>query len=69
MKKTYKKEMHISMKEEMLAALSSGTDEEVVPNHTYQMHGNKISVRSLDMDKPFAEIRMQLDDIAKEHFG
>ena len=57
------------MKEEMLAALSSGTDEEVVPNHTYQMHGNKISVRSLDMDKPFAEIRMQLDDIAKEHFG
>ena len=32
-------------------------------------HGNRISVRTLDLDRPFAEIAAQLDAIAEEHFG
>jgi 5-methylcytosine-specific restriction enzyme subunit McrC len=32
------------------------------------MHGNRISVKTLDLNKPFAEIAQQLDEIAKEYF-
>ena len=33
------------------------------------MSGNKISVRTLDLNMEFSEIAKQLDDIAAEHFG
>ena len=32
------------------------------------MSGNKISVRTLDLNKKFPEIAKQLDGIAAEHF-
>lgn len=44
--------------------LYAKTDEEVVPNNCYQMSGNQISVRALDLNMNFAGIREQLDEIA-----
>ena len=49
--------------------LYARTDEEVQPNHTYHMSGNKISVRTLDLNCSFKEIAAQLDGIVEEHFG
>lgn len=44
------------------------TDEVIQPNQIYHMSGNKISVRTLDLNQPFKEIANQLDNIVKEHF-
>ena len=49
--------------------LYAKTDEDIVPNNEYQMSGNKISVKTLDLNCDFSEIAAQLDDIAIEHFG
>ena len=49
--------------------LYAATDEEIQPDNVYQMSGNKISVRTLNLDCDFNEIRKQLDEIAFEHFG
>ena len=35
----------------------------------YQMSGNRISVRTLDLNCDFSEISAQLDTIVAEHFG
>lgn len=48
--------------------LYAKTDEEIYPNNVYQMSGNQITVRTLDLNKPFAEIAEQLNTIAKTHF-
>lgn len=48
--------------------LYAKTDEMIQPNQTYHMSGNKISVRTLDLNQPFKEIVNQLDNIVKEHF-
>lgn len=49
--------------------LYAKTDEEnVQPNHVYHMSGNKISVRSLDLNCHFVNIAKQLDAILEEHF-
>lgn len=45
------------------------TDEIVLPNNDYKMGGNQISVKTLDLDCEFAEIKRQLDDIAQRYFG
>jgi len=44
--------------------LYAATDEEIQPDVTYRMSGNQIGVRTLDLDRPFEEIRAQLDGIA-----
>ena len=44
--------------------LYAATDEEVRPDVMYRMSGNQIGVRTLDLDRPFEEIRAQLDGIA-----
>ena len=49
--------------------LYARTDEEVQPEGTYQMSGNRISVRTLGLDQPFDTIRSQLDGIVSSHFG
>ena len=36
--------------------LYAATDEKIQPNNTYQMSGNKISVRTLDLNREFIEI-------------
>ena len=45
--------------------LYAATDEEVQPDVTYRISGNQIGVRTLDLDRPFEEIRAQLDGIAE----
>ena len=47
--------------------LYAKTDEELVPDNVYQMSGNQISVKTLDLNQKFPEIADQLDAIAKEH--
>ncbi len=49
--------------------LYAKTDEQVQPDHTYHMSGNKISVRTLDLNQGFSEIARQLDGIVQEHFA
>lgn len=48
--------------------LYAKTDELVLPNNNYKMGGNAISVKTLDLDCDFAEIRKQLDDIVDLYF-
>ena len=49
--------------------LYARTDEEVQPDCLYQMSGNRISVRTLDLNQDFADIAGRLDDIATVHFA
>jgi len=49
--------------------LYAATDEAIQPDNVYQMSGNRISVRTLNLNSDFAEIQRQLDDIAIDHFG
>lgn len=48
--------------------LYARTDEEIQPNNTYSMSGNRIDVRTLNLDCEFNIIKEQLDSIAKEFF-
>ena len=48
--------------------LYAATDEAVQPEISYQMSGNKISVRTLDLNRDFSEIAAQLNGIINEHF-
>lgn len=49
--------------------LYAKTDEAVLPNNSYVMSGNKISVKTLDLDCDFSEIANQLNKIVEMHFG
>ena len=49
--------------------LYAKTDEAVLPNNTYRMSGNRISVRTLDLDCNFEVIVAQLDAIVFEYFA
>ena len=49
--------------------LYAKTDDAIQPENTYQMSGNRISVKTLDLAGSFDEIEYQLYRIAKEHFG
>ena len=49
--------------------LYAATDEIIQPNNSYQMSGNKISVRTLDLNREFSEIAAQLNAIVDEHFS
>ena len=49
--------------------LYARTDETVLPNNTYMMSGNKISVKTLDLNCDFSQIANQLNLIVEEHFG
>ena len=49
--------------------LYAKTDETIQPDNEYQMSGNKISVRTLDLNCEFAIIAEQLNSIAKNHFS
>ena len=48
--------------------LYAKTEEEIQPDHVYQMHGNQITVRTLDLNLPFVDIAGQLNQIAESHF-
>lgn len=49
--------------------LYAKTDEAVLPNNSYKMSGNIISVKTLDLDCDFSEIANQLNKIVESHFG
>lgn len=49
--------------------LYARTDELIQPDNIYHMSGNKISVRTLDLNREFPEISAQLNAIVHEHFG
>ncbi len=46
--------------------LYAKTDEAVLPNNSYLMSGNKISVKTLDLDCEFSEIATQLNTIVDD---
>ncbi len=48
--------------------LYARTDEIIQPDQTYQMHGNRIDVQTLDLNCDFAEIADQLDQIVGDFF-
>lgn len=45
--------------------LYAKTDEEIIPDSTYSMSGNKISVKTLDLNQEFTSIAARLDSIAE----
>ena len=47
--------------------LYARTDEELLPNNTYKMSGNSISVKTLDLNQDFNLIKKQLDEIAFDY--
>lgn len=49
--------------------LYAKTDEAVQPDNVYHMSGNKISVKTLDLNCPFANIANQLKAIVIDQFG
>lgn len=49
--------------------LYAKTKEEVTPDCEFIMGGNKISVKTLDLNAPFSCIKRQLDKIAESYFG
>lgn len=49
--------------------LYAKTDEELQPDNVYQMHGNQISVKTLDLNREFGELKQQLDRIVESHFA
>ena len=67
---TYVKNKALGFNENKVSGLLlyARTDEEIQPDHTYQMSGNKISVKTLDLNKNFSEITKQLNSIVEDHF-
>lgn len=49
--------------------LYAQTDEAIQPDNEYQMSGNKISVKTLDLSREFSAIAAQLNLIVEEYFG
>lgn len=48
--------------------LYAGTRGEIQPNVEYEMSGNRIAIKTLDLYCDFSEIRSQLDGIVEEYF-
>ena len=49
--------------------LYARTDEDIYPEIEYKMSGNRIAVRTLNLDTDFSLIRKQLDEIGKRYLG
>lgn len=48
--------------------LYAKTDETIHPDNVYQMHGNQISVKTLDLNCSFDKIAEQMDNVVESHF-
>ena len=48
--------------------LYAKTDETIHPDNIYQMHGNQISVKTLDLNCSFDKIAEQMDYVVESHF-
>lgn len=64
------KEYEFEGKEHVVSGmlLYAKTDEEIYPDNVYQMHGNEIAVKTLDLNLPFTSIAKQLDEIVEIYF-
>lgn len=49
--------------------LYAKTDEDIIPDCEFTMGGNRISVKTLDLNCEFAEIKKQLDEIVEGYFA
>ncbi|WP_436955635.1 5-methylcytosine-specific restriction endonuclease system specificity protein McrC [Staphylococcus sp. AS1337] len=69
---TYVKNLDIDLKEKSAKVsgmlLYARTDEKVVPDNNYQMSGNQINVKTLDLNCDFNQISEQLNQIVFEYF-
>ncbi len=65
------KEWEFSSREHQVSGmlLYAAAEDDFQPNQCYYMSGNKISVRTLDLNRPFNDIAAQLNAIVAEHFG
>ena len=45
------------------------TDEAIQPDNSYQISGNKISLKTLDLNQDFLEITAQLNTIVEKYFS
>ena len=48
--------------------LYAKTDESIQPNNTYLMSGNKISIRTIDLNAEFSDIKKELNSIVEDYF-
>lgn len=48
--------------------LNARMDEEILPDNTYFMSGNRIDVKALDLNCNFDKIKAQLNSIVKDFF-
>ena len=49
--------------------LYAKTDEDITPDCMFNMGGNQIGAKTLDLNKDFSLIAAQLDKIAEDYFG
>ena len=49
--------------------LYAKTDEDIYPENEYRMSGNRIEVRTLNLDDDFPMIKAQLDRIVQKYLG
>ena len=62
-------DQELPLRQQWSMLLYAKTDEDLVPDNVYQMSGNRISVKTLDLNQEFSEIQNQLNKIVKDHFG
>ena len=48
--------------------LYARTEEQIQPDSCFSMHGSPISVKTLDLNRPFGEIRAQMEKIVLDYF-
>ena len=48
--------------------IGAATDEAIQSDYSYQMSRNRISVKTLDLNRDFSEISAQLNAIVADHF-
>ena len=49
--------------------LYAATDDGMILDHKYQMSGNQISVKTIDLYREFKDISQDLKQIVRDHFG
>ena len=65
---TYVKNKEVEVDNEVSGMLLyARTREDIQPDHDYSMSGNRISVKTIDLNQDFDSIKQQLDDIVEEY--
>lgn len=70
---TYVKNQSVNLKDKDITVsgmlLYAKTDENVIPDDTFQMSGNQVSVKTLDLNQDFKVITEQLNQIVEKNFN